>query len=466
MKFYKLSILAGCISLIMSSPSWSDNNQHSADNGANYDNPLNALFQDSHADIDLRTLSFNKNAPKKNGKKQSWDASALGAIFNFNSGYAWNHVGFDWSIFNTFGLDHGGSKSVLNDQKLFLPMKNDKRYRRNLFVPAGVAAIKFKAGNDDVNVKAKAGCIDFNDELLAGSSPRAIPSTYRGIHADANMYGAKLYAAVVNGLRIRSSRDLRVLKSNNDKRISYIATAGGDYTFGNGIGLGLAYGNGRNYMNQYAAQVTYDVEGIGDGVLKLKGKGMLAHKGGSLWNGKDTTKELDGFKKRATTNSLSANYVLNLWNFGVAYTKIHAKGGSGKYQYKMAPKNGSTDTKGYGCYNVNTASGSSDYNLDGERSYQASVGYNFDTVPGLSAKVTYTQGSGIRYKQNPMITVKNEHEMDYSVAYAFQQPALKGLQVRASLYDLHQKNVDGRADRTHTNTHDFRVFADYKIAVF
>lgn len=487
MKAHKLSILAGCVALVVSSASWaaqSETHSHfdkKVNNTSsehinvakqqgkallpqlNDNTGLGALFDDSHANIKLRTVYFNQHLPK--GKRagtaekpdkgefanenQSWRGSAFGAQFNFHSGYAFNHVGFDWSVFNTLSLSQGGNNDNAAGQ--FMTQKANGHLRSDEFVPDALADIKFKAGDKDLNINGKAGYIQFASDFLAGSSSRAVPASYRGIHLDSNIYGVNVYANVANALRQRASRGMQNFTNEAGHKISYVGELGAGYTFNNGLGLKAAYGEGHDYIKQYEGEATYSFSMPVQAKLNLKGQYFHAVKGGNLWNGVDT-----GFKDSGSAGTLSANYVLGGLKVGGAYTKTRAKGGMGFYQYELSHNE-------YGAYNTPT-SVDSDFNFDGESAYQASADYKFDEVgvPGLEAAIIYTLGTGID-TNNTSIAVKGEHEIDYSVSYQFQQPALKNLKLSAIDYDLYQHGANGYKDG-HTN--DLRVYADYTVAVF
>jgi len=494
MKAHKLKIMVGCVALAVSSSSWAAQSETHAhldqkvDNSSsehvnvgqekgktllpqlNDDIGLGALFDNAHSNIKLRTVYFNQHLPKgqragtankDSDEDQSWRGSAFSQQFNFHSGYAWNHVGFDWSVFNTLGLSSGGNNANADGQLLSTKANGD--LRGDIFKPAGIADIKFKTGDDTLNFSGKAGLIEFDSDFLAGSSTRAIPATYRGIHLNGNMYGLNVYLNAANGLSMRADRGIDSFQNSNNQKVSYVAELGTQYAFDNGLGLKASYGEGKNYLKQFEGQATYSFVMPQNAKLNLKGQYFHAMRGGDLWNGDAATNAdgstvdgsvLDGFKSTATANSLSASYIIGGLNLGLAYTKTQAKGGAGFYQYKLAEND-------YGAYNAPT-SVDSDFNFDGENAYQGSVDYKFDCIPGFEATVIYTMGNGID-TSNTAIKVSREHEMDYGVSYDFQQPALKGLQLSAIDYDIYQDGANGYKDG-HTN--DLRVYADYTVAVF
>ena len=474
MRSHKLSLLAGCITLAVSSASWAaqsdthahlDKKVHNVSKahinvakkqgrallpGINENTGLGPIFDDAHANIKLRTVYFNQHLPKgTNTDDQAWRGSAFGAQFNFHSGYAFNHVGFDWSAFSSLLLSTGGNQSNAKNQ--FSAAKANGKLRSTVFTPDGLADIKFKAGDKNLNVKGKLGYVSLSSEFFGTSGSRSVPSSYRGANINGDIHGVKLYANVANAMRTRTNRGMQNFKSTGKKKISYIAEVGGQYTFNNGLGLKAAYGTGHNYVKLYTAAADYMFNLPATAKLKLHGQTYYAKKGGSLWDS-----NADGFKSSSFVNSISANYLLDGLNAGFAYSKTKAKGGQGHFNYLLANND-------YGNWNAAT-SVDSDFDSDGENAYQASADYKFDKVgvPGLEAAVIYTLGTGID-TSNHNIGIKGEHEIDYSVSYAFQQPALKGLSFKAVDYDLYQKGANG-----HGNSHlnDLRVYADYTIAVF
>ncbi len=508
MKSYKLSMLATVIALTVSGVSQADQSESHAhfdkkiDNASSYkvnvakkqgksllpsfksdffgfagNGALGQLLNDSQANIKLRTVYFNQRNPKAgeagadskiaNAYDNKWSGSALGAQFNFYSGYAWNHLGFDWSLFAVQQISRKHNKDYADGE--FLSKRTDGKMRTGLVTPDAMADIKFKAGDDDLNVNAKAGLIDITSEFMATSGTRAVPSGYRGIAVNGNAYGVNWYANMANGIRLRGVNGLHDFTNANGKNISFIGEAGGKYTLDNGIGLNLVYGEGRDYIKQYMGSASYTLTLSQESSLKLQGAVYQAKKGGSLW---DTTKTQspEAFGSRANANTLSANYLLGGLNVGIAYTKTKAKGGAGHYQYLLAHND-------YGNWNAKTDV-DDDFNYDGENAYQASINYKFDQagIPGLEASIIYTNGSGINYKNNNRIEVRSQHEYDYLISYQFQQDNwLKNLKLSGVLYDLYQKGANqtsntngGGNQQKYGNSHstDLRLYADYTVAVF
>ena len=482
MRVNKWSMLAGCISLAVAGSAWAAQSEtHTHFNKKVY-NPnrghvhvvekkgqtllphfaenstFGELFNNSHANIKLRTVYFKQHLPKgkragtanaKSDANQNWDGSAFGAQFNFHSGFAFNHIGFDWSLFNALSLSQGGNDSKAANQ--FFPQKANGHLRSDIFIPDALADVKFVTGGKNLNLKGKVGYIEFNSDFLAGSGSRALPASYRGLHLDGHVYGLNVYMNLANALRLRSARGMQNFTNKAGDKISYIGEMGLGYTFHNGLGLQASYGEGHKYIKEYEGQAMYAFDLPDNAKLNLKGQYFHAKKGGHLWNPADT-----GFKSSADAGTLSAVYHLGGLKLGGAYTKTYAKGGLGFYQYKLAGNE-------YGSFNTPT-SVDSDFNKDGENAYQASVDYKFDkAMSGLEASVIYTLGNGID-TNNQNIHVKSEHEIDYSIIYAFQRPMLKGLSLKVIDYDLYQKGVNDGYKDGHLN--DLRIYADYTLAVF
>ena len=492
MRIHTASIFSGAIALIISGAVWADcsgqhcKNKHMDKYFKDYDenlflllnkkDPLDVFLHESRTDMKFRSVYFDSRLPEGGhagtsastpvNDDQDWKAYAFGTELNFYSGYAYDHVGLDWSVYNVLNPLQRGNDARASGN--FVTQNSSGNLPESFFVPAGLANVKFKAQQDNFKVNANAGYVQYHSSFLEGSGSRAIPAAYRGMHAEGTAYRDQLewYVNLTNAIRYRSNGSMQNFKSVNNEKVRYIGEAGGKYVK-DGFQLQLAYGDGHDYLKQYELQAVYDFL-VQNATLRIKGQYFHAVEAGDLWQGESgvdsqgNSLRLDGFKNSADTNAFSISYILSNFNMRAAYVKIKAKGGMGFYQYNLAHND-------YGAYNAPTDQEVSDFNHDSENTYQLSLNYAFDSVPGLKGTVIYTDGRDINVKSNPNITVKSEYEIDYLLSYYFQQPELKGLKLSAELYDLHQKGADSRAGNTikykDSRSTELRLYVDYVIAL-
>ncbi|GAA4649120.1 OprD family outer membrane porin [Kistimonas scapharcae] len=409
------------------------------------------FVDDSTLNIKLRNAYFDNNV--KNAK-EDWHDWAQGIEVNYESGYMFGMIGFDASFYGSMKLDSSNEENGYqggSDQLLRRTSKGDSTG----FGKLGQAYLKGKLGDDDLNIHAKAGYMKHDTILLASSSSRLTPSSYKGYAFDANVYGVNLYGAYANEISHRTSQSYDDFENRSGEKIDNLYSVGAAYEIGN-LYLNGEYGEGKDYMKlgYINAGYTFDIsEGMS---LLVDGQYYKAKENGKRWDGATYD---EGFADDAKLVNLNTALTIDYLTLSLSYTKVDADNGdrSGAFQYWMADND-------YGGGNFWTSRQISDFYFDGETVWQVGAQYDFTgfDMPGFYTGVTYTRGT-FSNSDAAKHGFDEETELDVEVGYAFQQEALKGLSVVVK-NGYHQTKGYQNADDGRTN--NLRVYVDYTLSVF
>ena len=385
-----------------------------ADNG-------NGFIADSTLDLNLRTFYFNRD------KVSQKDSVALsqGLQLNYESGYAYDILGFDASLFSSQKLsgDRGEGGTGL--------LRNESGAQRG-YAKIGQAFVKAKIGE---NVKLKAGRMVLDTPLLNDSDSRSTPSSTQAVMAEGEFNGLNVYAIWSDRASAKTDESFNQYTDSNgdDYEVNIV---GASYTFANQLGLSVAYGQAEDIMKQSYVNVNYP--------FKISEKMSLTFDG-HFYSG-----EADG----NATGHVNADYDSDLLNLAaqLAYdnsklTLSYQEVDGDEYEESWDGFNNDDN----GLYTWNSVQ-RLDFDRADEQSWQLRLDHKFKQVKGLSFMTRYTYGDNI---SRAAAGDGSEWERNVELKYAFQD--VDGLSLR-------WRNSTVRSTET-VDTNENRLILNYNIAL-
>ena len=246
--------------------------------------PSSGFFNDSKLDLNLRSYYFNRD---KIGEADSV-ALSQALRLDFTSGYAYDIIGFDSSLFSAHKLsgDSGkGGTGLLED---------DGSSQRG-YAKIGQAYVKLKLGD---KAKLKAGRMILNTPLLNDSDSRSTPSSTQAVMAEADLLGANVYAiwSDRSSSKTNESFDKYTDTAGNEYEVQVI---GAGYTFENGLDINLAYAKADDVLKQSYVNVSFPYKISDKMTLKLDGYLYSGEADGSALGHVDSDYDSDLFNLAA-----------------------------------------------------------------------------------------------------------------------------------------------------------------------
>ena len=411
------------------------------------------LYDDASVSGKLRTTYYDikksdrvqsDGSPKADKTNGAWTA---GLTVDAKSGYAWDMIGFDASLYsaNKLHMDktNGSSNQLLNDAN-------------EGFSKIGQAYVKMKLGSDQLNAKFKAGRQIIYNGLVSSSGSRTVPSSWQGYNLNGQVYGVKYGFAYADKMSLRNEAGFDHLVDFNGKRIDYVM--GGQLSY-KMDGLELLYRNGfsKNFLKAHNVQVGYTFALADDTSLTVDTRYFTTKKDGEQWDGSAWWDP--AFDDKAEYLSLNASMDYNRWMFvaSVAKTKAESSQGLGKYYYDFGKNT-------HGIWSGETSAFGENFFYDGEVSYKIGGEYDFADLgaKGLRLGYFFHYGSGMTAANGKDV---GEYEHDFLVVYKFQQPALKGLSYKLK-YGFYKNDNALRDTIGYGERNDLRTWLDYKFIAF
>ncbi len=368
------------------------------------------FVEDSTFSINTRALYFSRdfrNEPANgytivNGKRKS-RAEETGLGFNglYESGFTQGTIGVGIDVIGLLGvkLDSGKGRAGTG----LFPTGSDGRSQDDY--SKGGGAVKFRFSNTVLKV----GDQYTTAPVFASDDSRLLPELPQGISLTSNE---------IKGLKLEGGHFTSSVAQNQTYRDSLGLTTtdfvGGVYSFTPEFTGSLYYAKTEDYFRKYYSNLNwthalsddqsfaldfniYDTKSEGAGLQRAE---------------KDGTTKLDN---RAF--SLQGAYTVGAHTFTLAAQKVT---GDGDYGYGV---------DGGGTVFLANSIARSDFNAEGEKSYQARYDINMATfgVPGLSFMTRYVTGSGANTG-----TTSNgkEWERDIEAKYVVQSGPAKNLSLR------------------------------------
>ena len=455
----------------------------STDNKNELSLKLRNYYQDRHPTNPASSYLEESGREVNTHKQQTgW---GQGLEVNFDSAYFGEEmagVGFDFSLYG--GLKLLGDKerfgTTVNKESFPYYDASSQRYLADQgnYAKVGQAYLKSFVGQEGQKATAKMGWHRIERPLMK-TYDRLTPTSFQGASLDAELGDVDLYGSWYNKVsrynsdrfeNITSSRPGTGGASGKYEEIRYAYTVGGSFSHETGLGSELAYAESESYLKLYHANLNYTFNLNPDTALLLEGQYYRGEGNGNKW--KDSQDTYGGFDDSASLYNLNAKLSLDMLAFKASYSQVDAekKDGLGVFDYHLGHDSGRDyDDLGYW-----TKRQISDFNHNGEKTWQVGAAYSFDKIgaPGLMLGYTYTQGSDIKTSGSDSSDKYKESEHNIELGYDFQQEQLRGLSVRLQyanytadkeLSEIRNPDKPGYHDDGMT---DLRVFVDYTLSVF
>ncbi|WP_350615446.1 OprD family porin [Pseudomonas sp. HY7a-MNA-CIBAN-0227] len=362
------------------------------------------FVEDSTFGINTRALYFSRdfrNNPSGPGSQSRAEESGLGFNALYQSGFTQGTIGVGVDAIGLLGikLDSGKGRAGTG----LFPTGSDGRSQDDY--SSGGAAIKFRISDTVLKI----GDQYTTAPVFASDDSRLLPEVPEGISITSNeIKGLKLEAGHFTGIKAQSQT------FSDSLHLTQADFVGAVYSFTPELTGSLYYSKVEDYFRKIYSNVNY-THALSDdqsfaidfNIYDTKSDGQ-----GRQRAYKDGTTKLDN---RAF--SLQGAYTIGAHTFTLAAQKVS---GDGDYGYGV---------DGGGSVFLANSIARSDFNAEGEKSYQARYDINMATfgVPGLSFMTRYVTGSGAN-----TATTSNgkEWERDIEAKYVIQEGPAKDLSLR------------------------------------
>ncbi|KFF46127.1 MULTISPECIES: OprD family porin [unclassified Pseudomonas] len=368
------------------------------------------FIEDSTASILTRTLYFSRDFRNNDSGQSRREETGLGFHGLFSSGYTQGTIGVGVDVIGLMGIKLDSGKGRANTG--LFPNGSDGRAQDEY--SKGGAAVKFRISNTVLKV----GDQYTTAPVFASDDSRLLPELPQGISITSNeIKDLKLEAGHFTSIvaQDQTYRDsISSSEPGSSRGLRDANFVGGVYAWTPEFTTSLYYSKVEDYWKKLYANVNwthalsddqsvavdfniYDTKSDGAGLVRAD---------------KDGTTKLDN---RAF--SLQGAYTIGAHTFTLAAQKVS---GDGQYGYGV---------DGGGTVFLANSIARSDFNAEGEKSFQARYDINMATfgIPGLSFMTRYVTGSGA----NTNLTSNGkEWERDIEAKYVIQSGAAKDLSLR------------------------------------
>lgn len=401
----------------------------------------NGFMEDSSADLFLRNAYINRDYYKGRDDSTEW---GQGVVLNFNSGFTQGVVGFGVDAFGQYALRLDSGRGRAGNAGIDFFMVDDNEEVES-YVAHGGAALKARYSNTVLSYGDQRPSLP----VLSHDNSRLLPEAFTGTMLTSNE---------IDGLTVHAGRfhaQARKSDSGRDSgELKSVDVLGGSYQFNDNIRGALYASDVEDVLKRQYVNLNY-VRPLNTGdTLTLDFSGYRTNYDSDF----ETT--AGGSKNRIW--SLSANYATGPHDFTLAYQR---NTGDADYNYGFYQSEGWVGDGGTTIWVANSFW--SDFNMEDERSWQASYGVDFSQygIPGLSYKVAYIRGTDINLGA---AGTGSEREIFNQLSYVVQSGAAKDLSIRLRSSVLRVSN-NFAAGATNSNFYqdgnEVRVFVDFPLNI-
>lgn len=363
------------------------------------------FFSDSSLDFSTRNI-WKYNKTDMMGETMVQNAWGQGVTLDFKSGYFADFIGVDASYYGVVKLgasDYFDGRAILYNDGTGFNKNNAKGFNK-----MGQIYGKMKFGDEATNLHLYGGWKRLSRFGVLTSSNRAVPNTYLGWSAEANLDAMNFRLAYVTKDTARNSPEKKHFQTQDGKEIDYIATGEIKYKK-DGLNALYFYGESQDYMRRHGAEVDYKAtENL---ILRSQIYGSYG-----MDNWKSMPSSRKAFDEKSWHYAVDAMWKEERWHtrVGFQYTQADKAEGLGYYIRHM-----SKNSRG----NFNSmATAGMDYMQDDEKAFAIDYGYKF--IPTLTTGVLANYG---------FMTYKGERlqhgEFNLYAHWAPSHKQLKGLSV-------------------------------------
>lgn len=381
------------------------------------------FITDSKVDAKFRTFYFNRDFEGRNDAK----AAAQALRLDYQSGYAYDLIGFDASLF-TVGKLSGESGEGGNGV-----LQTNSDGSQSGYTKFGQAYLKLKLGEE---AQLKAGRMVIDTPLFNDSDSRITPSATQAVMVTGGFQGVDLYGIWSDRASAKTEDKFRDYVDNQGNSYEVVVLGGG-YTFDNDLSVHAAHGEADNVLRQTYFNVSYPMALSQDMTLLLDAHHYIGKADG------DGALDSVGSDYDSDLTNLAAQLQYQQMKFTLSYQAVNGD------EYEESWDGFNHDDNGLVTWNSVQRL---DFDRADERSWQARFDYKVKSIPGLSFMTRYTSGDNIDVTGGP-----DGKEWERNVEVRYSIPTVEGLSLR-------WRNSTVRSTET-SNTDENRLILNYNIAL-
>ncbi|MBD9459402.1 OprD family porin [Pseudomonas sp. PDM05] len=397
------------------------------------------FIEDSTASILTRALYFSRDRRNHDATQSRIEETGLGFHGLFSSGYTQGTIGVGVDVIGLLGvkLDSGKGRAGTG----LFPQGSDGRSEDDY--SKGGAAVKFRISNTVLKV----GDQYTTAPVFASDDSRLLPELPQGVSiTSTDIKDLKLEAGHFTSIVAQDQTYKDSISSSEPGSKRGLRDAnfvGGVYSWTPEFTTSLYYSKVEDYWKKIYANVNWTHALSDDQSVavdfniydtKSEGAGLVRS-------------DKDGSKLDNRAFSLQGAYTLGAHTFTLAAQKVT---GDGQYAYGV---------DGGGTIFLANSIARSDFNAEGEKSYQARYDLNMATfgIPGLSFMTRYVKGTGANIAST---SNGKEWERDIEAKYVIQSGPAKdlSLRVRQATYRSSDQVYSGSLD-------ELRLIAQYPLNI-
>lgn len=313
--------------------------------------------------------------------------STFNASLDFSSGYLADMVGLDLGVYGALELSNSGPAhpneiGFSNSKSPWEEKWEGDRSGLSFYK----AALKFKSGP----FWARGGYIQPAGQTLLAPNWSLLPGTYRGAEAgmvfDFENVGelsmSYMWADEYKAPWYRNTYEFR--KMDKKTKVDYLHSIGAKYDFKNDLVLELAFGQAKNYMEQYFGKVSYQYPVVGNN-LAMSYQFYGADDRDD--NPNSTNNVYDGL---AWLQAMTFAYQTGPLKWRLEGTLVKAEGSMGYFLQQMTTSHNSASNGRLDIW----WNGRSDFNANGEKAAYAGVMYDLSgwDLKGWEVGTSYAYG--------------------------------------------------------------------------
>ncbi|TFF42819.1 OprD family porin [Pseudomonas sp. RIT623] len=402
------------------------------------------FVEDSKLNVKMRNLYFSRDyrntesaGNKLAGLRHDQREWGQGFIGTFESGFTQGTVGVGVDAIGLLGLKLDSGRGY-SGTGLF-PTGSDQRSQDDY--SKGGVAVKFRISDTVLKVGDQFTALP----VFATDDSRLLPETAQGALLTSNeIKGLTLHAGRFTSMTAQSETDRDSISDGLGRRgLKEADVFGGSYAFTDSLSTSLYYSKVEDYWRKYYANVNWalpisDKQGLvfDFNIYDTKGEGDNLYRATA-----------DGDKLDNRAYSFSGAYNIGAHTFTLAYQKVT---GDGEYAYGI---------DGGGSIFLANSVARSDFNAEGEKSWQARYDLNFAEfgVPGLTFMTRYVRGTGAH---TGATNDGKEWERDIDVKYVLQEGPAKDLSFRV------RQATYRSSDAVYSNSLDeLRLIVEYPLSI-
>ncbi len=386
---------------------------------------------------DRKDVTTNKY--ETNLSHATWNAN-----LDFQSGFAWDVIGFDIAAFTAIEMAENGDSGHPNE--IAFSSKNKGYSEDYSGDKSGIslykAAAKFKYGP----VWARAGYIQPTGQTLLAPHWSFMPGTYQGAEAGAAFdygdSGALSFSYMwTNEYKAPWHTETdKFYQNDKTTRVDYLHSIGAKYDFKNDLVLEAAFGQAENFMDQYFAKASYKFDVVGS---PLTTSYQFYGARDQINNGTIN----DIYDGTAWLQALTLGYKIGQVDLRLEGTYVRAEGQQGYFLQRMTPTYASSN----GRLDV-WWDNRSDFNANGEKAIFFGAMYDLSNwdLPGWSVGASTVYAWDAKPSTWALVDgVKTDVESNKIKESAYSLDAMYTVQdgrLKGTLMKLHFTQYDNHSD--------------------